>query len=526
MANLFEKPIAANPMSEFVGLPMEFIDQAMQRKTEQFHKGKAEVAAQEASLLNLQYLAGDTQRHHELQGQYQQELDNIVESASGDYGNVQGALDVFTRRLKAETSPHGELGAQQSAFNTAMKMKEVEDKKLAEGKSSQEGYNKFLGTIGQHKTVEGSDGGFNSFQGYSSSTIVDPIKAIQDGVDEIKAQYDEEGTESVNSERISANALAKIKGNTNLYRALEERVYGKVDAKGNPVSADAYAQSVIAGVISDKEYEKKITRANADGSGKQSTAGQIFQKIGQPKYMQGNMTITGGSVPLLRDLGKKVLGVDSWREFEKNLNSPEGRARVDFIEWKTQTKMPTEIHEARNWLIENAGEGKVSQVQARGATPSEQANVDNEGVFNDQEAAVYDMEGNPLSGKDVNRIQGSSSTTDGGGKKTTKLTAIMLSGHPPGTKVIVSHDGNTYFQHPSDPKVINSLSYNRALLNMAKDSNTGIVTIQTHIPLGKLPKGTYEVEYMPGSGQNKISKNGKPVARSYMENGITYIDEL
>lgn len=522
MANLFEKPIAASPLSSFSALPLGYIDQAMERKTQKFNAAKAEIEAQEDSLLGLRYLSGDAKRHHEIQQGLDEELDSIVESANGDYSNIESSLDRFSRKLKQEIN-YGELGAQQRAYNAAMKMKEAEDKKLSEGKSSEEGYKKFLDSIGQHQTKQLDDGNFSQFQGYSASTIVDPIKAIQDGADEIVAKYDEEGMKNITSDVIKKNIMNKLAGNSNIVKALQERIHGK------NTDINSYINSVVDGVVSDKQFYEKAKITGANGSAKGRTEGMVLHNVGQPEHVKGQLGYTGGSNAYLKDLGKELFGRDAWKTHDDWVESDAGKARIEFMEWKTGTKMPSDPHGQRDWLVENAGEQKTSRIYSRGATATEQAAVTNEGVFKNQEAAIRDITGRILDADEVDEIQGSTTSSGGQGKKTTFVASVISSGgmYPPGTKVIVSHNGETYFQEPSDPKLLKSVEYNLSLLDMAKSSNTGVITITTQGPIGsKMPAGTYEVEYMPKKNEYKISQNGKPILRKFVRDGQTYIDNL
>jgi len=527
MASMFEKPIAAQPMSEFVALPLDFIDKSLQRRNERYDTARAAVDEIDNSLLGMRYLKGDTQRHHEIQGQFDDELNAMVESSGGDYSQIQGQLDNFKRRLKRETTL-GELGAQQSAYDAAGLMGKAERKKLSEGKSSQEGYNKFLRSTQEHVTEPTEEGGFNSFQGYMASTVVNPLKRLQDGADEINAKYNEEGMKVVSPKLIQDNLLNQISSDSNLYRALEEKVAGRTDAAGKPISVESYIAKIVSGVVRDKTYEEKAKATRGDGSTMKTTAPQYFDRIQQPEYVSGELGMTGGSVPFLRNLGK-MAGRDSWRELDQWVGSPEGKARIEYMEWKTQTKMPEAPGEQAEWLQEHGGANATSSLQARGASVQEQKQVNNEGVFSNQNAAVRNINtGKLIKGDDLKAIQGSSKTTDGGGKRTTFVTSVVKEGgmYPPGSLIIVGHDGETYIQEPSNPKVLKSPEYNKALIDMTKNTNTGVQTITTMGDLPKMPKGVYTVEYMPKINEYKISQNGKPILRKFVKDGIEYIDYL
>jgi len=514
MANLFEKPIAANPMSEFVALPMEFIDRAMERKTQQYNLAKAEIDAQEQSLLQLQYLQGDAPRHHEIQSQYQKELDAIVDNAGGDYGNVQGALDQFTRKLRTEVSPHGELGAQQANFNAAMKMKEAEDKKLSEGKSSEEGYQKFLSTIGQHRTTQ-TDNGYNTFQGYSSSTIVNPTKFVQDGVDEIVAKYDEAGMKHVDADLIKKNFYNNIAGNSNLLKAFSERIYGKTDAEGKPIQLESYLNSVLDGVISDKQYYQVADLRGPNGKPIVKTPGMVMQDVGQPQLVKGNLNYDAGSSPLLKDF-TALFGADSWKAHKDIVSTPSMQKRIKYMEQKSGTTFPEGFRAQRDWLMENFGKDRRGEVSTAGADPVQENAITSQGQLRDPNAAVYDRTGRKLKASEVKEIQGQSKDAQGG-NKTSFISNVVSSGgmYPPGTLVMTSHNGEQYFIEPSNPDVINSPEYNNSLIDMASKTNTGVRTVTLRSNLGQIPMGTYEVEHVPGTTNYNLYIGDKLVYRKF-----------
>lgn len=534
MANLFEKPIAANPMSTFSALPLEFIDQAMQRKQLTHDKAKQEVDSQADSLLKLQYLSGDAERHHELQAQYEEKLNTIIESAGNDYSKILPQIERFSRDLKYEIN-YGELGAQQNAFNAAMAMKKIEDDKLSDGKSSEEGYNMFLKSISSHKTQQLEDGNFSDFRGYSASTIADPIKFLRSSANEVVPKYDENGMQYRSRDLIKDNLRNTTSADTNLVKALNERIQGKVDKDGNPIKLEDYMESVFEGVVADKEFyevkEKTEAEKQKRDNGGSDFPGAVIHRVGQPKTVHGELKYSGGSSPLLKDL-TALVGVDSWAEHNAVINKESTKRRIKYIENKTNTKFPSTPKEQRDWIIKNMGQDKVGEISTRGATDVEAKAISDKGQLTPGAAnsAVYDMSGEPLDGEQIKKIQGSSKDTSGN-NKTSFISNVVTNGgmHPPGTLVMTSHNGETYFIEPSDPVVINSPRYNDALINMASKTNTGVKTVTLRSFVDVIPMGTYEVEHAPTKTSQdtyNLYQNGKLVYRKYTVNGDTYGEKV
>ena len=502
MANLFEKPIAANPMSTFAQMPLQYMQASLDRRTKQYYDSKAEVEAQENSLLGLKYLSGDAQRHHELQQQFSDELEQIVENADGDYSNIQHAMDGFTRKLKQEVN-YGELAAQQGAYASAMKMKEIEGKKLSDGKSSEEGYAKFMDSISRHQTKNNLDGTFSQFQGYSSSTINNPLKRIQDGVDEVVKNWDEDGMETRTPDRVISNIMNQISGDTGLQKALSERIYGKVDADGNPLKFGDYVQNLVKGVVSDKAYYEKATMKDQYGNNMAKMPGMVLKNVGMPNNPTGDTGYTGGSSPILKDF-TAILGRDSWKEHKSSIASENVQRRIKYIEGKTGDSFPQEdITAQREWLEKYATGGLTGEVTAKGPSKAEMLLINSRGQLNNTDAAITDMQGNRLKADEVRAIQGTSKDQDGG-NKVSYVSGVVTSGgmHPPGTVVMTSHNGENYFIEPSDPLIINSPDYSSKLINMASSTKTGKLHTTTRAAIGDIPPGSYEVEHVPMLNSN------------------------
>lgn len=525
MANLFEKPIAANPLSQFAELPLQFIDRAMQRRQQSHDLARAEIEEQEDSLLNLRYLPGDAQRHHEIQGKYDKELDAIVESADGDYSRVQASLDRFSRRLRAEMA-HGELGAQHNAFNAAAARREAEDKRLADGKSSQEGFNMFLESINAHKTLANEDGTFTTFTGYTPSNIVDPYKELQDSADEIEMKYDAQGRKYVDRRLIENNVYTKLATNSNIEKALREKFGITPNDPNYSEKYQQYRKTIINSVVTDKERQEilKPSESGSGGGGGFGIATTMFD-VGVPRTAQGETKYVGGSNSGLKAIAESI-GLDSFKEHKDSINTPEVQHDIDFINagLSPEERFPEtgSSKEQSDWILRHATQPQTSEVILRPATSDEARILDKEGrVISD--GAVYDREGSLVKSK---RLFDKSEDN----VKSTIVGVIEEGGaygHPPGTVVIMNAAGDKYFIEQTSKDVVRSPSFNESLITSAANTKTGRKTVTLQgTAFGKIPKGTYEVEVHPDRTQMIIKQNGIPVYVRHVKDGQLVTDKL
>ena len=498
MPNLFERPIAANPMSTFEALPLEYIDRAIQRKQDYYDKAKAEIDAQDDSLLKLQYLSGDSERHHELQKGLEDRLNTIVDSADGDYSNVLPQLDRFSRDLKYETT-QGELGQQQNNFLAAMKMKEDQDDRLADGKTSEEGYNIFMQSIGKHKTQRLDDGTYSRFQGYTPSNITNPLDPMHNSAKEIVKKWNDEGMGYRAKPEIIQNLSTLIATNGNLRKSLME----KYQASGAEMSFGEYVAAISNQVAENNSYEEQAKITGAGGKSTTTTLPTVYNNIPLPEYVKGDFSYASGSSAFFKNLGESV-GLDTWKETKDWVNSEEGKRTISFMESKATSPFPESPGEQRDWLLENYNKPLNSRVVTRGATPIEQkAIVD--GVITNPTTAIRSMEtGKLLSGAEVKALSAPAKSGDGATRKSL-VTGIVSGGdYPPGSLVFVGNDGASYIQEPNNPEVLRSYEYNNSLIELAGRSRTGEKTVTLEAPItssaGSIPKGTYTVKYNPKTG--------------------------
>ena len=115
--SLFDKPIAAKPMSEFVALPLQFIDRTIQRRQAKYDKAQAEIDEIESDFVKSNALPGDAARAREIKDKYHAEIEAMAEAAGEDYSQIAAPMSRLSRRIKRDLS-YGELGAQNRAYGS------------------------------------------------------------------------------------------------------------------------------------------------------------------------------------------------------------------------------------------------------------------------------------------------------------------------------------------------------------------------------------------------------------------------
>lgn len=525
MANLFERPIAAQPLSEFVELPLQFIDNALERRQQRYDQGMAAMQAFEDEFLKLGYLPGDADRHLELRQGYETRLDAIADAVGDDYSRVLPQLNRITRDLKQDMS-YGELGAQNRAYLQAMEFKKQVDKAAIEGKISQEGHNLAMLSMQNHVTTPTSAGNYTPFNGYRPSTVVDPIKALQDGVDEIVAKYNADGMKYVDRKLISQNIRTKIETNTNLKKALEERLLNAYGQNTTPELYKQYIDGIVESVITDKRFQEKPTLK--DASGNVRTGGGMISTmfdVQQPDRIQGAFSYSGANAPWARNVFK-AMGFDAWGDFTNSINTPEAQRRIKYLEKKYGEKFPTTPYEQSIWLNEKMNENRVGEIQVRRATNNEMRLIDAQGFFT-TDVAVYNRKGELLDADEIEAIQGGtkSGSDTRVGNRVAQVTQAVQAGsmYPPGTLVIRGSDGEEYFVENRSPDLINSPQYNASLIDMASYTNSGLMdSVTLRSAVGEIPPGTYQVEHVSGNNYN-LYENGTLKYRKFTDkNGVVY----
>jgi hypothetical protein len=514
MANMFEKPIAANPMSEFVALPMQFLDQAVQRRQAKYDQAKAEIELERDKLLGTQSLAGDKDRHRKILADFEQGFDDIADSVGGDYSLVGAQLDVYKRRVKQDMA-YGELGAIHKAYGSALKEREELDKAYADSKIGYGGYQEGLKTIAGYKTRRNEDGSWSQFQGYTPSNIVNVTKVLQDSVDEINAKYRETGEKEITRENILANINNIMMNNPNIEKAIMENFKALYAGKPEEFESTykAFRNKTVEGVVSDKRYEEAFKETDASGHKKYSVLQGTTSSNWQLPRTSGTSGYIGGSANLLK-AGAKYLGFSTDKEHNDYVNSAEGKRTISALENSTGTKYPAKgsYYEQSQWMIKNIDKNHTATLEFGPIDPTVGKNVITDEGFLNFEGAIYNKAGKVLSGDERKAIQGKSEKGN-----TARVIGVVTKGgtYPVGSYYIRGVDGEEYIQEPSDPKTLGSSAFNIDQINSVRYMNTaeGNVTLRGNVTStdGKvtIPMGNYKVQYDEKEDMYKMFKDGK-----------------
>lgn len=526
MANLFEKPIAARPMSEFVALPLDFIDRSVQRKQAIYDKAKAGKEGLEDELLKTHALPGDVERQQAILQGFDQKINDIVESVSGDYSRVGGQLDALKQEMQKELA-YGEIGAINSAYTGAMTSKADLDKRYADKKIGSAGRTLGMQAISEYQTTQGDDGTWSSFNAYAPSNIVDPIAEMHKSVKEIHAKYDEEGTEFVGDDVVLANLDNKMNSNPEIMKSLVEN-FKATYPNGSQEDFAGYYDAIKKRIVQDRTY-KKVSKSLADKKNNVMMPGTTLRDWQQPKRVSGINESKGGSVPMLRAAGK-WLGFDTTDEHDTFIASEEGKRLVEYMEAKTGTNMPTDYMDQVDWLSENAGTMRTSNVIMGEANPKVlQYAITDDGFLN-YGGAVYTQDGELESAEDTKAWQGKSE--DG---NTARIIGVVEEGgmYPKGSYVFIGKDGQKRIQEPGDPDTLRSQSFNMSQINSSRLANTGKTDIKIHSNItspktGKVlvPRGDYTSVHDIASGSIILYQNGKAQYIKTIENGVEVIKKV
>jgi hypothetical protein len=496
MANLFETPVAANPMSEFVGLPLDFIQKTMERRQSKYDTAKADIEAQEESLLGLKFLPGDRDRHMEIQGQYDARLDKMIEDAGGDYSTIQGSLDRYKRDLNRETK-FGELGAQGSAYASAMGKSKKLDDMLTEGKVSEGGMAKFQQSMQSHKTTQNSAGGFNSFSGYTPSSEMNPLKIVHDTVDEINAEFNQSGMKGVNKDRIM-NAINNLRlTNPNIDKALLEQ-YSTQGHDPTKVSPKDYIDTVISGVVDAKQYQEQMKDQTGQGG---NFADTTIQGVQMPESSKGNMKMKGNSMAWLKEQFGATTEADTF------MKSQDGIELKKALESRMGTPMP-QGHAARAaWIEEASSKDRTQDVQISGDISQVKGTVINGQLMN-PEAYRVNMSGQPVSAEYV--MEGTK------GEMKVRTRGIVTKGPYKGYIALVTPKGETIFEENANPEVLGSKDYILNQIDQVKHTLTHNKTVDLYGMHG-VQGGVYEAKYNSDTGYTSLYQNGEKMYIYYTD---------
>ncbi|NND77546.1 MAG: hypothetical protein HKN39_05135, partial [Flavobacteriales bacterium] len=448
------------------------------------------------TLLGMKYLPKDRDRHLEITGKYEDELDQMAENVGTNYASIRPQLDRFTRKLKREMN-HGELAAQQTAYAAAAGTRKLLDAGLAKGTYTEEGYKTGLNAIAQHQTIALPSGGYSQFQPYYPSTMTDPIKHLHDNVDEINPEYDEYGQKVLDRDRIMKSTLAQYETNSALKKAMAEQGLDPIQ--------------IINNIIDDKAYQEIKDQSSGKGGSGAGHTSIILSDVGAPRDSSGNITYAGGSAPVLKDIMAWATGKDSWKESRDWINSEDGKRVIDYMQWRTGEKIPEDAGEASKWIQDKAFEGQKGRLILDPGTPKQRNAFTSSGQLRNPEAPMRDKTGKLLDADTIKAKLDPKKAVAGGAAKQAFVAGVVRAGgrHMPGSIAIVTPEGEYLFMEPYDIDEMKTKEWSVNAIEGASFTNTGELDIETFGGFGKMAPGKYTVRHNYKKNRYDIYQGGE-----------------
>jgi hypothetical protein len=516
--NMFEKPIAANPISQFSTLPLQFINQLQQQKAQ---KEVSMIAMEDEisnSLMGTSALPGDAKRHQEIIGGLESELD-VIASNAGDYSEIQGKLQSIKRKVYREMR-NGELGSINNNFKAAASNREEQMKNFRAGKASKAGITLSMQGANTHVTTRDEFGQWSSFRPYQPSTVTDFYGELTKSAKDIQEQYDEMGQGMKSNEAILSNLTAKLVAKPEIESAMKENFnlqYTPKEDINKQQSYLLYKNEMLSRIVKDQAFQK-ISESEA-GSG--NTGGLILDNFKVDGG--GSSSMKGGTVPWLREVGKDWLGLDSTGEFDKWKNSEKGKFEIKHLQQLTGTTMPKDHTDAVSWYEDNMQSNLTTSISTSKVPANLKYSIINKKGFINVNSIIKNRNGEAISEDFIqNNIAGSDK--DG---RTAQVFAIANEGTGvSGEYVIIGKDGEQYLMEPRDAKTLTSAKYmNSKIFDVQSSSvRSGIknVTLSSNLNATDnngndivLDAGQYEVRNetdKKGNSQGvKLYQDGKPM---------------
>lgn len=523
--NIFDKPLAANPISEFAALPLQFINRLQQQKKQEKYQSMELAGKLEDTLFGTKALPGDSKRHQEILKSFDAEIDNIVNNAGENYEDVNAQLFKVKGRMKKELL-QGELGAINGAYTTAAKSRANNMKLYQDKKIQKAGLDMELRNMASHRTQQDEYGNWNSYNSYTPSNMTNPKKFLSDAVDEINKKYDSDGQENIGQDIIIGNLSQTMQTNPEVNNALKENFLatygGSKDPKEVAKNFQAYKSSLLRSIVADKTYKKKTVNANDVGN----MGPKIIKNF---KISSNGSSLKGGSSSGLRQFIEDTTGLEATKEFKDYLKSSRGAHEVKSLVATTGVPFPT-THRARVAYIEKYASGSnVTDLHTIPLTQNQQASIiDNKG-FLKENVSIIDQNGKKLQASEIEDLQGSK---DG---RVTRVLRRVTEGEYAGYLHMIDKEGRDLLVEPTDTGTLFSSSFNHnRIMAVADPRRTPTRTrdvdvkqsfdaIDVNGKVSSIPKGNYQVRHIVDeeSGEKAVVlyMNGK---RKYLTKGKTF----
>lgn len=531
MANMFEKPLAVNPISQFNPLPLQFMNQLQQQEEAKTMRIQETASMLQDTLFSTGALPGDVARHQELIQEQDNEITQLANSEE-DFGTIMGKFAAIKSKIMG-SARNGELAAINSAYRSGMASREDLLKRYQDGKIKKEGLDNALRVMSSHRTEKDEYGRWATFTPYTPSNEVDPYGTLRKTIQSVNNNAFKSGGAFMETDQIAETIRGTMDLNPEIERSIREDFLatynGPNDMKTKMESYEFYKNHKINTLINQEQY---------DALSKASSAGESFfmQNFAAPS--KGKSTVKGTSASLVKEIGS-WMGFETKKEFDNWKNSEAGRLEISNREDSTQSKMPTNFRDAVKWLEETDNQENVFTVRVNPVPDKEKYGLINKDGFMVGENAIRRKESNEF--LDADYIKENILGTDDKTKQKAFVVGKITEENSEleGNYVIKGKDGKDYVMENYNVKDKLDDSYMQRQLELVtkKEIKTGImdVTLPSSMNAYKMviPQGTYEVRTDRKNGakgiilyQNNIPKfthkighyiNGEPVYGIYGE---------
>lgn len=537
MANLFEKPVAANPISTYAKLPLQFMAQLNSQRQSQELRNIQMIGQVDNTLTTHKALGRDLPKQQEILKGYEDRIEALSQVESL-HDSAKGLT-----KLKAEIAGNKELQAYNSTYKQGMSdranlQKRFEDQKIGKGQ-----YSAGLKNLAGHETTQDEFGNYSGYSPYSGSNIYDVRSELTKIVKGTHEKFDGMGQGFKDKGQLRGSLNSAIQSNPQFEQAIREnfeqeyrptKTDPKEESRSKYNAYKGYRENLLNSVATDEAFQKVDDQMASSGYGVGTK--MVYNNFGNNK--DGKLSsYKGGSMATLKSIVMNMTGKDGGRqEFDDFANSEEGKFDIKYLEQRSNTKMPKDYLGAVEWVEKYSDNTSTTSVIGHGVSQAVAlGTINKQGFFTDY-TDIRDQNGNKLSKEEVmQKVEGAQRNSKGQVQRVAKVLHRIKGGTLSGRLIIQGADGNKYTKEPKDTGITKSFQYNHEkIMGVKAGSYNGRknVTLPSSITSGRLviPAGDYQVRHYPSvksqyeEGKSSVDQvilfqNGK---KMYATDGVEY----
>ena len=505
MANLFEKPIAANPISTYAKLPLQFMAQMKSRQESEELRSIQMIGQTTNALTSHKALGRDLPKQQEIIQGYENrigelsELDDVHQSAIG------------LAKLKGEIAGNKQLQAYNSSYVQGMKergnlQERYEDKKIGRGQ-----YSKGLKNLASFETTQDEFGNYSGFTPYNGSNIYDVRADLVKIVKGTHEQFDDMGQGYKNKGELRGSINSAIKSNPQYEQAIMENFETLYrPGQGGAVQEDKdknrayikYRENLLNEISTDESFQRVDTALAKSGVG--SASEMLYTDFAGMSTGKIN-AMEGGQMATIKSVIMDITGLEGGRKtFDDYTKTDGGKFDINYLEKRSGTKMPSDYLEAVEWVEKNTSNSVKTGITGEYISPSiALRTINNKGFFTNYKD-IRGKDGRVLSKEEVmEKVEGAQKDANGQVQRSAKVLhrAKVGSGYV-GRIILQGKDGEIYTKGAEDVDTLKSFKYNNDQITDVKSAaynGRKTVNLRNSISNGNLviPSGRYEARHFP-----------------------------